>query len=173
MALGSAPTVAPLLVFACGNPSRGDDALGPAFLEMIGFGHSASQDALAGTIDLLCDYQLQVEHTLDLLGRRQIVFADASASVPAPFAWQDLKPERDASYSSHAVSPRALLQAFADVFGYYPPPAKLLAIRGYEFELGEGLSPEAKRNLEEAASFFGQWLNEFILSEGFERAACS
>ncbi|RFT16964.1 MAG: hypothetical protein OP8BY_0906 [Candidatus Saccharicenans subterraneus] len=28
-----------------------------------------------------------------------------------------------------------------------------LAIRGYEFEVGEGLSPEAKRNLEAALDF--------------------
>jgi hydrogenase maturation protease len=173
MAFCSAPTAAPLLVFACGNPSRGDDALGPVFLEVFDFGRSASQRTLGGTIDLLCDYQLQVEHILDLRGRRQIVFVDASTSVSAPFAWQDLEPQRDVSYSSHAVSPRALLQAFADVFGYYPPPAKMLAIRGYGFELGEGLSPEAKRNLNDAARFFSQWLNEFIPSEGFERGGCS
>lgn len=159
-------TVAPILVFACGNPSRGDDVLGPAFLDAIRFSGGTVRDKKPELIEFLCDYQIQVEHTLDLLGRQQIVFVDAGVGSRAPFLWQDVKPERDASLTSHAVSPRALLQAFIDVFAVTPPPAKLLAIRGYAFELGDGLSSRAERNLLDAATFFSSWLEEFCSRKG-------
>ena len=63
----------PTLVFAWGNPSRGDDALGPCFLEAL---EAMAPDAT----ELLTDFQLQVEHSLDLVGRQKILFVDASVS---------------------------------------------------------------------------------------------
>ncbi len=53
----------PTLVFACGNPSRGDDALGPELLRVLE--QSCASGELSG-IELLTDFQLQVEHALDL-----------------------------------------------------------------------------------------------------------
>jgi hypothetical protein len=48
----------PILVFAWGNPSRGDDALGPLFAERI------EALGLPG-VECLTDFQLQVEHALE------------------------------------------------------------------------------------------------------------
>lgn len=148
----------PVLIFACGNPSRGDDALGPAFLDAIRDGHQPDPGQAPGSIELLAEFQLQVEHALDLAGRRQIVFVDAGAGTLAPFGWREVRPGRDSSFTSHALSPEALLQAFVDVFGESPPPACVLVIRGYEFELGHALSPKAKHNLGMAIDFFSKWL---------------
>ena len=53
------------LVFAWGNPSRGDDALGPLFAEAV-------QAMNLPQVECLTDFQLQVEHTLDLVGRQRI-----------------------------------------------------------------------------------------------------
>ena len=61
-----------------------------------------------------------------------------------------LQPRRDTSYTSHALSPQALLQAYVDVQGQAPPPATLLAIRGEAFELGLPLSTGAQHNLRAA-----------------------
>ena len=69
-----------------------------------------------------------------------------------------LTPQRDASFSSHAMPPAALLQAFVDVHGSAPPPAMLLAIRGERFELGEPLSEAAQLNLEAALT----WARAFL-----------
>lgn len=134
---------APLLVFGWGNASRGDDALGPMFVERL------RALALPG-VELLDDYQLQPEHALDLAGRERVLFVDASLACAAPFEVSPLQPQRDASFSSHAMSPAALLQAYVDVHGIAPPPATLLAIRGERFELGEPVSPAAQRHLEAA-----------------------
>ena len=65
---------APLLVLAVGNPSRGDDALGPLLLERL---QADGWDA-GGQVELLCDFQLQVEHTLDLQGRSAVLLVDAA-----------------------------------------------------------------------------------------------
>lgn len=152
---GVAPGVVPLLVFAYGNPSRGDDALGPAVIEQM-----AKWPNIADQVELLTDFQLQVEHTLDLAGREQAIFVDAGVSCTAPFAWHALAPSHDASYSSHVMSPAALLQAYVDVLRDEPPRCYLLTIRGYRFELGRSLSQDARGNLDAALSFMAQWINQ-------------
>ncbi|MGZ8196374.1 MAG: hydrogenase maturation protease, partial [Methylosarcina sp.] len=64
----------PVLLFAYGNPSRGDDALGPLLLEFV----EAHCDL--AEIDLLTDFQLQIEHILDMENRALVLFADASVT---------------------------------------------------------------------------------------------
>ncbi len=141
----------PTLVFGWGNASRGDDALGPLFVEQL---HAL---ALPG-VECLDDYQLQPEHALDLIGRERVLFVDASLCSPAPFEATTLAPRRDASFSSHAMSPAALLQAYIDVQGVAPPPATLLAIRGERFDLGEPMSEAALVNLQAALA----WATAFL-----------
>lgn len=133
---------APLLIFAYGNPSRGDDALGPLLLERLEALHLPQ-------VELLTDFQLQVEHAIDLQGRERVLFIDASVSCPPPFAFSRLAPAKDRSFTSHAMSPSAVLQAYQELYGE-APPAWLLAVRGEAFELGEPLSPAAAANLEAA-----------------------
>lgn len=149
--------VRPVLVFAWGNPSRGDDALGPALLEMLET-RQRENGEFAG-VELLCDYQLQVEHALDLQGRRRVLFIDASVSAKAPFELQQLRPEQDASYTTHAMSPAAVLAVYEQINDEPPPPAFMLSIRGYDFELGEELSAQARSNLQQgyalACDFLG------------------
>ncbi|HEB82952.1 MAG TPA: Ni/Fe hydrogenase, partial [Gammaproteobacteria bacterium] len=57
---------APILVFPFGNPSRGDDALGPAIYQLLG---NKQQNVELQSIDLLTDFQLQIEHSIDLENR--------------------------------------------------------------------------------------------------------
>jgi hydrogenase maturation protease len=144
--------VAALLVFGYGNPSRGDDALGPVFVARAA--GLLSRRVAAGELELLTDFQLQVEHALDLVGRREVLFVDASVSCDAPFRYRRLARAADRSLTSHAVSPSALLEAYHAVTGTEPPAAGLLSIRAERFELGESLSPAAEANLDQALAFF-------------------
>ena len=140
---------APIVVLAVGNPSRGDDALGTELLEHAEALLRAEIDA--GLIEFLTDFQLQIEHALDLQGRRMAVFVDASVKADG-FAYERLYAERDHSFSSHALSPAAVLDAYLQLFGE-PPPAWTLAIRGESFELFEPMSPLATANLASALEF--------------------
>ncbi len=139
---------APILIIGIGNPSRGDDALGPLLIERLETLHLPD-------VELLTDFQLQVEFALDLQGRQQVIFIDASLNATPPFEFSSVTAVEDSSYSSHALSPGAVLHAYRKLFGE-PPPAFVLAIRGEAFELGEGLSEAAVDNLEAALG----WLRE-------------
>jgi hydrogenase maturation protease len=135
--------IAPLLIFAYGNPSRGDDALGPLLLERL-------QALNLLHVEMLTDFQLQVEHAYDLQGRERVLFIDASISCTAPYAFSRLHAQKDTSYTTHVMSPMAVLHVYRELYGN-PPPAYLLQVRGECFELGAALSPEAAVNLQ--ASF--------------------
>ena len=92
---GAAPS---RLVIGIGNPSRGDDALGPLLVERL-------QALNLADLELLTDFQLQVEYALDLQARREVVFVDASLDATAPFTFAPARAVEDASYSSHELSP--------------------------------------------------------------------
>jgi hydrogenase maturation protease len=146
-------SVAPVLVFAWGNLSRGDDALGPMLLE-----HLRAALPANGPIEYLDDYQLQVEHALDLVGRKRVLFVDASVAAKAPFAVTQLKAQHDTSISTHAMSPQALMQVFEDLHGVSAPPCTLLAIRGEHFGLGDPPTAQALAYLDAALVWALAWL---------------
>jgi hydrogenase maturation protease len=146
---------APVLIFGWGNPSRGDDALGPLLVERI--------EALQRPgVECLTDFQLQVEHALDLENRARILFVDASTDAAAPFAVTALEAARDASFTTHAMTPEAVMQVYVELHDQAPPPCALLAIRGERFDLGEALSPAAARHLDAALTWAMGWLDEDI-----------
>jgi hydrogenase maturation protease len=155
LSLQPAPDVAPILVLAIGNPSRGDDALGPQAA-------TALQALSLPGVEVLTDFQLQVEHALDLLGRNEVVFVDAAASGPAPFAFAPVAAVAEASFSSHSLSPPAVLDAYRRLTGAEPPQARLLAIRGYAFELGAPLSAAAEGNLAAAIAMIAAELRKRV-----------
>jgi hydrogenase maturation protease len=142
---GTAKT-APVLILTYGNPSRGDDALGPALYDLLET-HQQKTGELA-EVEVLTDFQLQIEHTVDLEQREYVLFVDASVSCAAPFEIHELQAERDDSFTTHAMSPASVLAVFKQVNHHEPPPAYLLTIRAYEFGLGRKMTEQAKANLE-------------------------
>ena len=142
---------APVLLFAIGNPSRGDDALGPLLLDRLA-------DAASAAVERLTDFQLQIEHTLDLHQRRLVLFIDASVDRSAPLRLSRLRPARERAYTSHALAPAALLKLYREVHGSPPPACFQLAIAGYGFELGAPLSARAESNLKRAEALTRQLL---------------
>ena len=134
-----------ILVLGIGNESRGDDALAPLLVRGLeGWAETA------GRVELIEDYQLQVEHVTDLIGRSAVLFVDADMSCTEPFHFSEITAEKDSSYTSHVMTPFALLHTYRQVYGIDAPPAFLLRIRGYDFELGNPLSDKAAANLEVA-----------------------
>ena len=150
LSLDAPAAVAPTLVLAVGNPSRGDDALGPRAAERI------AALRLDG-VEVLTDFQLQVEHALDLLGRARVLFVDASAALAAPYSLLPVAAAPHPSYTSHALAPAAVLHGYAQLIGT-PPPAWVLAIRGEAFELGAAPGPRALAALEAALAAVEPWL---------------
>ena len=103
---------------------------------------------------------MQVEHVSDLQGRRAILFIDADVSCEAPCHFSEISAAQDNSYTSHGMTPFALLHTYRKVYGDGVPRSYLLRLRGYDFELGNGLSDEAYANLEVAAVIVHEWLSQ-------------
>jgi hydrogenase maturation protease len=160
--------VAPLVVLAVGNPSRGDDALGPALLEALQLQGIETQ----GDVELLTDFQLQVEHALDLQGRRAVLFVDAArpgaVAADGGVALAPLAAAVTLPALSHALTPAAVLHV-AQRLGFDPPPAWQLAIEGAAFELGETMSVLAQARLALALALASGWIEA---QRSDLRAAC-
>ncbi len=139
-----------LLLFGYGNPGRGDDSLGPLVAEYV------NQASFAG-VTCLIDMQLLIEHATDLWGYDQILFVDADMSCKEPYEFSEISAEKDSSYTSHTLTPAALLFTYQQIYGCAAPPGFLLRIRGYHFELGSLLSKQARKNLQAAIGLVQQW----------------
>jgi hydrogenase maturation protease len=152
-----------LVVFGWGNDARGDDGLGPLLLERV---------ERAGWPDVTTveDYQLQIEHALDLDGADAALFIDAGKNTPAPFAFAEIAPRRGESHTTHALAPEAVLDVYHRTLAKTAPPSFTLCVRGEKFELGEGLSAEAGGRLEAAWDFL-QFLMRERAVEAWRRAA--
>jgi hydrogenase maturation protease len=135
-----------LAVFACGNTSRGDDALGPCLLRRL----EAEQFPHVVTIE---DFQLQIEHTLDMDDAGLTLFIDAGVGTPAPITFHEAEPRAAAAAATHALEPATLLDVYRNALGKPPPAAFVLCVRGESFGLGEGMSKAAADRLEVAWPF--------------------
>jgi len=152
-------SVGSVLLFAYGNLSRGDDAVAPLLLESI---QNNAQVDLKKTA-ILSDYQLQIEHALDLEQRKLVLFADASVSCKGAFELTEVRADRNSSHLTHAMSPAALLQVFQAIYKKAPPPCFLLSIKAEQFELGQPLSQDAEKNLRLSCQFAERLLNKPVL----------
>lgn len=139
---------APLVIFAVGNPSRGDDAIGPLlctrladWLDLAGLG---------GQVELIEDFQLNIEHVLDLPGRQLALFIDAGERTPGPFTFRRIAAVPGLAHSTHALPPESVLQVYRQTEGCDAPPAFVLCVRGEQFELGAALSAAAESHADAA-----------------------
>lgn len=139
---------APVVVFAIGNPSRGDDAIGPLLCARLDSWLLAR--GLAGGVELIEDFQLNIEHAIDLQGRALALFIDAAVNQEAAVVFRQIGPSATISHSSHALPPQAVLQVYLQTEGVAPPPSFVLAVRGVAFALGEAPGVAARAAMDEA-----------------------
>ncbi len=136
-----------ILLIGYGNPARGDDGLGPALARAVAARNLPGVQVETG-------FQLAVEDVLEMAGRDEVIFADASVDGPEPFFFrpQEAEPGEE-TFTTHHFRPGSLVALAVELFDVRPR-TWVLGIRGYDFEMfKEELSPKAERNLEEALSF--------------------
>lgn len=133
-----------LNLFIWGNPSRGDDAIGPTL-------HHYIKQFIAQFdlkyIQLIEDFQLQPEHVCDITENACVVFIDAGYQGQSPFQIEPVSAINELGYTTHALSPAALMAIYAQTQNKPCPPAFLFSVRGYTFELGDPLSKQAEENI--------------------------
>lgn len=99
-------------------------------------------------------YQLQVEDAALVSEATRVVFVDAHAgALPGGFRWQTCAPAADFEFTTHALSPQAVLHLCRALYRK-TPRAHLLTIQGSRWDLSMGLSPAAEHCLEQALRHF-------------------
>jgi hydrogenase maturation protease len=145
---------AKVLIQGIGNPLRGDDALGPLFIESILDEVSDLREATQKSSRLTCEwvYQLQIEQAEQWSHFSHVLIVDADVSIEVPFQLTQLSERTagaslaDSSVASHEVSPSAILALSKDIFDFQGC-VYLLSLRAKSFHLGEPLSSEATESL--------------------------
>ncbi|MBT8220403.1 MAG: Ni/Fe hydrogenase [Bacteroidia bacterium] len=141
------------LFIAIGNSARSDDGLGWAFLDAIKEMKNFKGKTAYG-------YQLQVEDAERLSNFPKVVFIDAYAGEDdISFEWEKTEPVNDFTFTTHALTPGAVLYLCQDLYEHHPQ-AYTLKIRGMDWELKIGMSEYAIQNLNEAMTFFSQMIQE-------------
>lgn len=146
-----------ILLLGFGNPARLDDGLGPALVSEL------EKEPLKG-LSTDSNYQLTVEDACDIAQYEIVIFADASVKGKEPFSFDPLSSESPMSFSTHSVSPGAVLFLAESIF-QAKTKAYLLGIRGYEFnEFEERLSEAAQENLSSALDFIKNFVSTKTVS---------
>ncbi|KRP10524.1 MAG: hypothetical protein ABR95_04355 [Sphingobacteriales bacterium BACL12 MAG-120813-bin55] len=128
------------LLLGIGNASRQDDALGWAFVEQLQAPGWEKQYV----------YQLQIEDAALIAQYEKVLLVDATEEqLPEGFSIRTCVPRNDSSFTTHSVSPEALLWLCREFFDH-TPHVEVLAITGVAWELEDGLTPEGVRHLQRA-----------------------
>jgi len=143
--------MAEVLITAWGNTSRGDDALGPALLQRLQAW--AASAGIADRFEWVEDFQLQIDHALNLESKTLALYIDAGEDTPAPFSFYPISPLDQPWHTTHAMPPESVLAVFERTAKKPPCPAFTLCLRGQDFGIREGLSPTAQTHLESALAF--------------------
>jgi hydrogenase maturation protease len=139
------------LVIGFGNPGRGDDGLGPAIADRL-------EELSIEGLTVEGDYQLTVEHAAMAAEHDVVVFADAAVDAGESFYFRPCAPAPSDKFSSHSVTPGEVLLLAHSCF-QKSPEAYILGIRASKMEeFGEGLSEQARQDLESALEFLLRFL---------------
>ncbi len=135
------------LVVGIGNVGRQDDGLGWALVDAL--------EASGHPGELVRAYQLQLEDA-DLVSRfARVLFVDSTKDPEvATYSLTRPTPRLEVAFTSHALTVPTVLETCRHCFGRLPE-VRLLAIRGYSFELVEGLTRDAAANLAAAGAALG------------------
>jgi len=145
-----------ILIHGYGNPGRRDDGLGVVFSERM---EAWARGRGLAYIRTDCDYQLHIEDAAALAEADEVYFVDASKTDIDSFRLSDVQPESRPGFTGHSVTPGYVLYLCETLYARRPA-CRLLEIRGTDWEMGEGLSEEAARNLERAFEFLCRRLTE-------------
>jgi hydrogenase maturation protease len=151
-----------VLVYGYGNPGRQDDALG---IEMTKKVDEWINEHKITNIETDSNYQLNVEDAEKISSKDVVIFVDATEEEIHEYKFSHLLPSSEKiEFTMHAVAPEYVLHVCKDLFGK-TPKACMMAIRGFEWDFKEGLTDNAKLNLEQAFQFLTRRLEEYVDTE--------
>lgn len=140
----------PLLVYAIGNPARGDDGLGPALAEQLNYPETTIV------------YQPSIEDAELIKEYETVLFIDAGYGLEKEFEISSILPDKNAPLFSHGLQLPTLLSLTLELYGHCPT-SYLLVLKGENYELGHKMKqlpaltsviPEIHKHLKAANKLF-------------------
>lgn len=141
-----------ILVAGIGNTLRGDDGIGAYVCSLI------DSAGIAG-VQTLAIQQLHTELTEEFLQFDAVVLVDASVSSADVSFHPLIKNELQPVSSSHHVN-ASLLAALVQQLYQKELSIMICAVKGKNFDIGEGLSATAKKNADTAFDSICKWINK-------------
>lgn len=145
-----------ILVYGYGNPGRQDDGLGVALVERLE--SWAAERQLTG-VSFENNYQLNIEDAVAISDKDVVIFVDASREDIDDFCLTEVDGSGKLSFTTHAASPDYIVKLCRELFDCQPR-ALLLHIKGYEWDLEEGITEPARDNLEKAEPYLKSILED-------------
>ncbi len=130
-----------ILIFGFGNPGRQDDGLGIALvdrLQQLELPHCTFEQ----------NYQLNAEDALLISEYETVIFADASVAIQS-VALTEIEPSHEIGFTTHSMHPASVVALCNELYGKFPK-CYLLEMRGFEWEMMEGLSERAETVLQKS-----------------------
>jgi len=128
-----------VLVLAVGNPLRSDDGLAWHVADEL------RRNNLPPDVEIITVHQLAPELAENASSADLVIFVDASSlGEPGALSCEKIAAAPAESGSSHHLSPQALVELTAMLYGR-APAAYLVSIAGRNFDHGELLSPEVSK----------------------------
>lgn len=144
-----------ILIYGYGNPGRQDDGLGVFLAEEMdewarknGFNHIRTET----------NYQLNIEDAAEIHNSDIVIFADASLATEEEYRMEKLLPSPKIEFTMHAVDPAFILYLCETIYGHMPE-AYILHLKGFSYEMAEGLTPEGKKVLHSARNYLQAFIN--------------
>ena len=152
-----------ILVYGYGNPGRQDDGLG---LEMVKKIEEWIEEHHIKNIETDTNYQLNVEDAERISKKDVVVFVDATKDEEVhEFKFTHLQEvETKPEFTTHAASPEYVLHVCNELFKKNPRTC-VMAVRGYSWDMKEGLTDNARLNLEQAFQYLTRRLEAYIETE--------
>jgi hydrogenase maturation protease len=149
------PATPPILVFGYGNPGWQDDGIGIYLIQEL-------EKKFNPHVSLDFDFQLFIEHALDISHYEKVLFIDASLIGTAPFYVKKVEAASHISFSSHYLSPESVLALCQEHF-HRTPEAWIIGVKIYKLEINEPLTVQAQENAQQALQYITLLLNEWKL----------
>lgn len=139
-----------ILIYGYGNPGRQDDGMGVILAEMI---EQWAKEKGYANIEVETNYQLNIEDSDIISDKDFVLFIDASMEQIEDIIYTKVTPDNSSiEFTMHAVSTSFILDMCNKLYGK-SPETYLLHIKGYEWELAEGITEKALVNFEKALEF--------------------
>jgi len=149
-----------VLVVGIGNQIRQDDAIGPYVIDLL---EKRLQPEKKELVDFMVVHQLDLVHCEKFAGYTLIIFIDADAvQGDEDVRVEEVLPRPGVHpFTTHIGSIPDLMALTHNLYGV-SPKTYLIAVKGWAFEVGEGLSPEALKNAGTAYDFACKLIDEFL-----------